>query len=350
MSVVKVLTDGRDIDPELGTLSGEAGHQISGPSEANADVSTDVWEKLPQPAVADPTYYDRPLLKAPVWKPYIPVYYFTGGAAGAGLVLAAAAQFKGSPELKTLIRRSHWLGIIGSSIGGVLLILDLGRPERFLNMLRVFRPTSPMNVGAWILAGAPPVTITAGLFARSRTSWRYVGEMAGYTSGLLGLGLATYTGVLVANTVVPVWQESRHVLPLLFGASGMSAAGSILSLFDDNRHARAITSNFAIAGSVGELAVSFALERQVSKVEQVGHPLREGVSGVLWRAAAVLNVAGLVTALLPQQNRRKRVVAGVFGALGSMALRFAVHYAGEQSARDPRASFRLQREGDAKTG
>ena len=265
-----------------------------------------------------------------------------GGAAGAALAMGAAAQFKGSPELRDLISRAHWVGIVGSSIGGVLLILDLGRPERFLHMLRVFRPTSPMNVGAWILAGAPAAAVTAGLFVRSRSSWRYAGEVAGYTSGLLGLGLATYTGVLVANTAVPVWQESRQVLPLLFGASGMSAAGSILNMFDHNRHARAIVRNYAIAGAAAELAAAYAMERHASKVEQVGLPFRSGVSGALWRTAAILTAASIVTQLIPRRTRGVRIAAGLFGALGSMALSFAVHYAGEQSARDPRAAFHLQ--------
>jgi formate-dependent nitrite reductase membrane component NrfD len=343
-------TDGRDIDPELGSLLGEASHQIARPAEAKTATVAQTWEKLPQTNAADPTYYDRPMLKAPVWELYIPTYYFAGGAAGAALAMGAAAQFKGSPELRDLIRRAHWVGIAGSSIGGVLLILDLGRPERFLHMLRVFRPTSPMNVGAWILAGAPAAALTAGLFVRSRTSWRYVGEVAGYISGLLGLGLATYTGVLVANTAVPVWQESRHVLPLLFGASGMSAAGSILNMFDNNRHARAIVRNYAIAGATGELAAAYAMERQASKVEQVGLPFRAGVSGALWRTAAVLTAASIVTQLIPRRTRGMRIAAGLLGALGSMTLRYAVHYAGEQSARDPRATFHLQRARDGFSG
>ncbi len=148
-----IRTDGRDIDPDLGTLSGEAGGQRAWPVEKHiADVSQ-VWTNLPVPSPTDPTYYDRPMLKEPVWKPYIPIYYFVGGAAGASLALGAAAQFDGSHDLDRLIRRCHWIGIIGSSIGGLLLVADLGRPERFLFMLRVFRPTSPMNMGAWILSG-----------------------------------------------------------------------------------------------------------------------------------------------------------------------------------------------------
>lgn len=337
------LPDGRDIDPALGTLSGEGSQQIAVRVEKSLATATQPWNELPQPEPTDPAYYDRPMLKSPVWKLYIPGYYFVGGAAGAALALGAAAQSRNSPALNDLVRRAHWVGIIGSSIGGGLLILDLGRPTRFLNMLRVFRPTSPMNMGAWILAATPPAAITAGLFVRSRTFWRGVGEAAGYISGLLGLGLSTYTGVLVANSAIPVWQESRRVLPLLFGASGITAAGSILSLFDNNPQARGITRNYALAGAVAELVGAFAMEHHASRVPQVGRPLKHGLSGAIWRTAGALTAASILTALIPGQTRATRTIAGVCGALGSLALRFAVHYAGEQSARDPRASFHQQR-------
>ena len=162
------MTDGRNIDPGTGSLGGEAGDQRAYGSEGQI---ASLWTQLPVPSHDDPTYYDRPLLKAPVWKLYIPAYYFVGGAAGASLALGAAAQLDGSEDLNKLVQRCHWIGIIGSSLGGLLLVADLGRPERFLYMLRVFRPTSPMNMGAWILAVAPSAALTAGLFARRSPIW-----------------------------------------------------------------------------------------------------------------------------------------------------------------------------------
>jgi formate-dependent nitrite reductase membrane component NrfD len=329
------MNNGRNIAAGLGTLSGEGSGQLITQQHAG-DQPMRAWKPLPESTPADPSYYDRALLKAPVWKLYIPGYYFVGGFAGAALAFGAAAQLDGNPELKDLIARSHWVGIIGSSIGAGFLILDLGRPTRFLNMLRVFRPTSPMNMGAWLLAGTPPAAILAGIPP--------VGQISGYIAGLLGLGLCTYTGVLVSNSVVPVWNESRRVLPLLFGASGMSAAGSILKMFDDNPRATRSVRNFALLGACAELVGSKIMEQQASaRSERVGAPLREGVSGALWKAAGILTVASVVTALLPNQTKAKRVTGGIFGALGSLALRLAVHYAGEHSAKDPRASFHLQR-------
>ena len=100
------------------------------------------------------TYYDLPVLKEPVWIWAVPTYFAVGGAAGAALVLGAAAQLVDRDGLADLIRWSRRIGAAGSAVGAALLVVDLGRPGRFLNMLRVFRPTSPLNLGSWVLAGA----------------------------------------------------------------------------------------------------------------------------------------------------------------------------------------------------
>ncbi len=343
-SVDPVVTDGRDIDPRLAKLSGEASGQVASLIDPHLQKVAQAWEQAPAPIETDPTYYDRPALKAPVWSWEVPLYYYTGGAAGACLVLGAAAQLDRSGELNRMTRRCHWAGIIGSAISGALLINDLGKPSRFLNMLRVFRPTSPMNMGVWILSGAAPTAITAGLFVRRRGFWKFIGESAGFASGLFGLGLATYTGVLVGNTAIPVWQSSRRILPLLFGASAMASAGSLFDLFSDDPRERRITYTFGAIGKIAELTAAIAMEKQASRVPIVGRPLHSGASGFLWKAATVLTAASLITSLLPRSTRRKRIVAGVLGTAGSLALRYAVHTAGAASARYPRATFHSQRE------
>src|SRR5262249_3084194 len=102
-------------------------------------------------AITEVTYYERPLVKRPVWVWSIPTYFYAGDGAGASLALGGAAQvLDGSSS--NLVRPSRRLGAVGLTVGTGLLIYDLGRPERFLNMLRVFRPTSPMSVGSWLLA------------------------------------------------------------------------------------------------------------------------------------------------------------------------------------------------------
>ncbi len=344
-SAVPVTTDGRDIDTSLGVLAGEAGHQIASPTEETMRSIATTWERLPEPSVEAPSYYDRPMLKPPVWKAYyIGTYYYLGGTAGASLALAAAAQLDGSEELNLLIRRCHWIGIIGSSLGAAFLIADLGRPSRFFHMLRVFRPTSAMNMGAWILAVAPPAAVTAGLFARSSSGpMRIIGETAGYVSGLFGLALATYTGVLVAQSAIPFWQRGRRVLPILFGSSAAASAGSIFDLLYEHQRACRITRIYGIAGRLVELGASVAMEREVKASPGVAGPIEKGVTAVMWRAAEALTAASLITLLLPRQTRKKRIIAGVLGSLGSLLMRYAVHECGVRSARDPQASFGPQR-------
>lgn len=343
-SVDPVASDGRDIDLEVGRLAGEAaGQKVAGTADRHLEKVAHTWEQGLAPSSDDPTYYDRPVLKAPVWSWEIPLYYFTGGAAGACLVLGAAAQLDRTGHLNRVTQRCHWAGIIGSSISAVLLIDDLGMPSRFLHMLRVFRPTSPMNMGTWILSGAAPTAITAGLFLRRGGFLRLIGEGCGFASGVFGMGLATYTGVLVGNSALPLWQSSRRILPLLFGASAVASAGSLFELLPESAQERRITRTFGTIGRAAELAAAVAMEKHVARVPQVARPLRSGFSGFLWRAATLLTAASLVTSLLPRSSRRKRVVAGVLGTAGSLALRYAVHTAGVASANDPRASFHSQR-------
>ncbi|MGH9583974.1 MAG: NrfD/PsrC family molybdoenzyme membrane anchor subunit, partial [Bryobacteraceae bacterium] len=287
------------------------------------------------------------LLNESVWSWAIPAYYFVGGLAGAALVLAAAAQLRKSKASERLIRRCHWIAFIGSGVSAILLIYDLGRPSRFLNMLRVFRPTSPMNMGAWILSGAGATT-SAALLLRTRPGLLgALGEASGYIAGIFGLGLATYTGVLVANTAVPVWQESRRMLPVLFGASAMSSLGSAFQMCVEDPEERGIAKAFGAVGQAAELVASIVMEKQASAVRRVGRPFRRGLSGFLWRSAQLLTAASLLASVLPKPAgiaRNRRIAAGALGAAGSLLMRLAVERAGTASARDARASFHLQRD------
>ena len=111
-----------------------------------------------------------------------------------------------------------------------LLILDLGRPQRFLNMLRIFKPRSPMSMGAWCLSafsGAAAAAVGADLLGAARGSRRARAP----ATALLGTYLGSYTGVLLASTAVPVWARSRALLPPIFictAAAGGAAANRLV--------------------------------------------------------------------------------------------------------------------------
>jgi formate-dependent nitrite reductase membrane component NrfD len=342
--------DGRNIDPEVGILEGEASDQGVPDDRARAQgaVPYGVWEQVPtQPSreAGEITYYDRPVLKEPVWIWAVPAYFYVGGTAGAAAVLGAAVQAAGGDDLRGLVKRCRRVAAAGDALGAALLVYDLGRPSRFLNMLRVFRPTSPMSVGSWVLAASAPMTTLAAALATSDGSLRAVGDLAGLGAGVVGMPLTGYTAVLLANTAVPMWQAARRSLPVLFTASAVSGAASLLDLMDLGEREERVVRRYGLAGKLAELAAMAAVERDADRVERVGFPLRQGLSGALWRASKVLGGASLLLSLLPGTSRGKRTLSGLLGAVGSLSLRFAVFHAGKASARDPRATFQQQRQG-----
>ena len=179
-------------------------------------------------------YYGLPTLKPPVWTWEVPAYFFVGGAAGAAAMIGAAARIAGGrPEL---VRDARWIAAAGGAISPPLLIGDLGRPERFLNMLRVFKVQSPMSVGAWTLlafsnaAGAAAFADLIDRWSDGRIPVRILGDAAEALSAATGLVLSTYTGVLIGATAIPAWSENVRILPVHFGASAVGSAVSILEL------------------------------------------------------------------------------------------------------------------------
>ena len=337
--------DGRNIDLEIAELGGEAAQQGVPARREAAGGSPEFAKRSTTPASSaagdGTTYYDRPVIKEPVWIWAVPVYFFVGGAAGAAAVLGAVAQR--DSDLRGLARKCRLIAFSGIIGGTGLLILDLGRPDRFLNMLRVFRPTSAMSVGSWLLAGSGAATTASALLARRRGRLAKLGDAAGTIAGLLGGPLAGYTGVLLADTSVPIWQTSRRILPGLFVASSISTAASLLELMELDDAEEAVANRFGVIGQVAELIAGTALATEVGRVHRVGLPLREGLAGSLWRAATGATVASLALTLLPGRSKRRRRVEALLGAAGGLALRFAVFHAGKASARDPRATFDQQR-------
>ena len=172
-------------------------------------------------------YYDVPLLKKPVWTWEVPLYFFVGGTAGAAAMIGVAADLGGAK--RTLVRDARRVAAGGAVLSTPLLIADLGRPERFLNMLRVFKPRSPMSVGAWTLAvfGGASTVAAAGTGRLPRT--------AALLSAATGLVMATYTGVLIGATAIPVWAKHSRVLPIHFGASAVASAVALLARGDGKR-------------------------------------------------------------------------------------------------------------------
>jgi Polysulphide reductase, NrfD len=282
------------------------------------------------------SYYGKPVINPPVWhSPDIPGYFFLGGVAGASSLLGAGAAATGRPGLARAAKGGA-LAAISLSLAG--LVHDLGRPGRFLNMLRVVKVTSPMSVGSWILAGYVPA---AGVAAASSLTGRAprLGAAASAAAAMLGPAVATYTAVLGADTAVPAWHEGYRELPFVFAGSAAVAAGG-LGLMAVPPGQNAPARNLALLGAGTEAA---AFELMKRRMGMVAEPYSAGRGGGYIRLSQALSVLGAAGALL---GRRNRVLAALSGAalLGaSAATRWGMFHAGLASAKDPKYTVIPQR-------
>ena len=283
------------------------------------------------------SYYGQPIIKAPVWRvPDVPGYLFLGGLAGASSALAAAAELSGRAELARAAKPAA-LGAI--SLSAVALVHDLGRPRRFLNMLRVFKPTSPMSVGSWLLAAYGPA---AGVSALSSITGLLptVGKVATATAAVLGPGVAAYTGALLADTAVPAWHEAHRELPYLFVGSAATAAGGLGLLLVRPERAEPAR-NLAVIGAAAEVT---AKRLMLKRLGPAAEPYRTGRGGQFMEAAEILTAAGLTSVALGRRNRFIAAAAGAALVAASALTRFGVFYAGRASARDPKYIIESQRD------
>jgi DMSO reductase anchor subunit len=277
-----------------------------------------------------------PVINPPVWTWEVPVYFWFGGVATGSSFVAVACDAAGDHRSARLARLVA-LGTIGP--GAPLLILDLGRPLRFLHMLRIVKPRSPMNLGAWCLSafsGAIGTAVLADLVGRERAA-RALGAQA----ALLGTYLGSYTGVLLAATAVPVWGRSRLFLPPIFLCTALAGGAAANRLLLSATGARPEHPTRAGLGAVetiamvAELALSEVNERRLGPL---GDALEHGRPGRLLQLARGSVLAGLGLRLA-----RRRVGAWVdhvssllFLAAG-LAFRFAWVGAGRASAEDHEA-------------
>lgn len=289
-------------------------------------------------ASAERGYYELPLLKEPTWTWEIPLYFFVGGAAGTAAVIAGVARLTGaSPKL---VRDARRISIAGAILSPALLISDLGRPSRFLAMLRVFKPQSPMSVGVWMLLGFSGATFAANaaewLSGRSKLlKFSALLENAGDLGALaLGLPFASYTGVLIGATVIPAWNRNVGLLPGHFLASGLGASVGMLELAGNETPA---LQWLGLGAAVAETAVGARIE---TKSDPAVEPLKHGPSGWLIRLGGVLSgpvplaLRAASLFMKPRRAMKVRKWAAVSAVVGSAITRAAWVHAGHVSARE----------------
>jgi formate-dependent nitrite reductase membrane component NrfD len=294
------------------------------------------------------SYYGMPVVKPSPWKADIPAYIFFGGLSAGSSLLAAGGDLTDRPVLR---RAGRLAALVGMTATMGTLVHDLGRPARFLNMLRTVKLTSPMSVGSWILAGYGPVAGVAAvpeiddmLLARRRSgALRLVGRLgrpAGLLAGLTAPPVAAYTAVLLADTATPSWHEASRELPFVFVGSAAAAAGGlgmITTPVDEAGPAR----RMAAGGALLELLAERQMESSMGIAVE---PLQQGVAGRLMKASKVFTAAGAAGSLLAARRRAAGVASGAALLAGSVCTRFGIFHAGQESARDPRYTVTPQRE------
>jgi Polysulphide reductase, NrfD len=275
------------------------------------------------------SYYEQPVLKEPVWTWEIPTYFYTGGLAGASAALAYLSELRGN---EVLGRRAWGTAMLAVATSPALLTSDLGKPMRFVNMLRMVKLTSPMSLGSWILvaSGATTGIAAANEFARL---FPRLSRAARPLAAILGLPLSTYTAALVANTAVPVWHEAHRQLPFVFGSGAALSAGAAAVMTTPPSHARPAR-RLALAGAALELASKELMEKRLG---ELGEPFKQGAASKFGHLARASILAGAT--LLGTRGRKSHGAAIAAGALlsaGALSARWSVFKAGFQSAADPK--------------
>jgi hypothetical protein len=298
------------------------------------------------PRASFESYYGRPILKAPVWEDDIAYYFFLGGLSAGCALLSAGADVTGRPALR---RGTRVGGFAALGLGSVFLIKDLGRPERFLNMLRVFKPTSPMSVGTWILSAYGPAIGTAAIselqpaWLRRSLPGRLIDALArpaGLSAAALAPAVASYTAVLLSHTAVPAWNEAQEELPFIFTGSAAASAGGLGMIVAPVAEAGPAR-RLALYGAAAELAASRRLESRLGIVDEVFHT---GVAGRQLQWAGRLTAAGAIGgALLGRRSRAAAVASGAALLAGGLFERLGLLNAGRQSTKDPRYVVEPQR-------
>ncbi|WP_349259545.1 NrfD/PsrC family molybdoenzyme membrane anchor subunit [Actinospica sp.] len=295
------------------------------------------------------SYYGRPVVKPAPWGHEVGAYLFLGGLTGGSGLLAAGAQLTGRTKLR---RNARLSALAAVALGAIALVMDLGRPERFLNMMRTLKLTSPMSLGSWILSS---FSAGAGIAAASeidrmtgerlplgplRPVLRAVEGPAGFQAALFGPPLAVYTAVLLADTATPTWNAAHEDLPFVF-VSSASLAASGLAMITTPVSEAGPARKLAVLGVLGDVVAMKVMERRMDPV--AAEPLHHGDPGRMLRWSERLALAGGLGTLLGGRHRVVAALSGLALMASSALTRFGVFEAGKESARHPRYTIEPQK-------
>jgi formate-dependent nitrite reductase membrane component NrfD len=301
------------------------------------------------------TYYGRPVLKPSHYGQLIASYLFIGGIAGASQIIATLADWTGDRRNRFITRAGRYLSLGGILAAPLFLIADLRTPERWYNMLRIFRRTSPMSIGSWTLTafgGLSGITALLQFLAdrRRRSPYRRVARAFALPATGAGAIVATYTGTLLGSTSTPLWARASRFLPALFGISAAATSTAALTLAAHASGASRITARrlerLAAMIAAIEFLTSTALDRHWARAN-LAAPLKEPPTTTAYRAgykglgiAVPLLVHG-VSVATGRRSRRASMFAAAATLIGGYFLRSVIVHAGKDSARRPEDYFQI---------
>lgn len=168
----------------------------------------------------------------PEWGILIVVYFFLGGISAGAYFLAVLTDLFGSDADRPVTKLGYSIAMPLALVLAPLLIADLGTPERALNMFLAFKLESPMSIGSWGLLGFCAFTLASWKLSRNpadEAKARSQRKKIGLVGGVFGFFIASYTGVLLSTTSMPLWGDSYLIGPL-FLLSGASSAIAVLTI------------------------------------------------------------------------------------------------------------------------
>jgi formate-dependent nitrite reductase membrane component NrfD len=268
------------------------------------------------------------MLKAPGWELPIVLYFFLGGIAGGAYFTAAVADNFGSLRDRGVARVGYLLSLPLVAVCGLLLIVDLGVPSRFMNMMFKFKFWDPMSIGAWAVGVFGAFTFVSAVLSFSTTeSAAALRRKIGLIGMLFGFFLASYTGVLLSNSAQPFWADARLMgaLFLASGAStGMAAVALIMFLLGESAgegwHKLETADRYSIIFELVLLAAFLALLGSAARPITTGHfgPLFwGGLVGAGLLVPLVLNFLG-------HRMRPLGAVSAVLVLVGGFVLRYVI--------------------------
>ncbi len=304
------------------------------------------------------TYFDHPILRKAHWGSDIIYYFFAGGIAAASAALASLAKRGGDPDDAELVRNGRYTALAGALVSSVFLIKDLGRPERFLNMLRIVKLKSPMSVGVYALV---TFSTNAGFAALDQARadglipFNPFGWLAKPVRALTGLPstalMSSYTGVLLSATAIPVWYTGRRHIPAIFACSAASTGAALqsllLALFGGSPRTEKKLATIELFASLAEGALLLDWEQRAGDAASPvftgkrGARLKTYTLGLGIALPALLNLSSVLSRKTPKKHHRLRtILTSSLALFGGYVLRETVVLAGRDSADDPRAYLR----------